>query len=362
MFKEKPIQTKSYATFFSLFALIIFIYHVSIYFLYTSKVLDVAPPFYVGDLVRQCYQVDSIDLKQEQNKLQKLHFEASSYHGQKIDVLTIGDSFSNGGAAGLNPYYQDYIATQNNYNVLNIRALNLSDGNVPNTLLALEQSGVLDEIQPKIVLLSIGSRAFVRRFSNSLTWKKKINKKDIYDEMKKMHPRDLAAQQLKNVSIVNTANFKLPFYSLSYRFKPCIKSVCKFELQDSMFSVKADKTILIYKQTLKDLHMNTQENISKANDNLNHLATLLQAKGIKLYFMPAVSKYDLYYDYIRENKYPKDKLFSILESLDKKYTLINTKKILSPLLKSGEKDIFYADDTHWSYKASKEIFFKTSFQ
>lgn len=361
MFHSKIIASKTYAYIFFIFMAIIFSYHLLIYNLFTSQVLNVQHPMYVGDLSRISYQVDSIDLRKAENTLERQHLEGSEYHNQNIDMITIGDSFSNGGGSGKNAFYQDYIASINNLDVLNIRALDLANGNVPNTLLALNNSGLLDKVKPKIVLLSIGSRALVRRFSHELDWEAIVSEEAVFNELKHMKPRDLSAQQLKNVSIVNTANFKYPFFTLGYHFKPCLKSVCKFPLKKPLFSVEADKEILIYKQTLKDLHMNTPENIKKANNNLNRLAQLLTAKGIKLYFMPAVSKYDLYYEYIDQKKFPKDPLFDLLTSLQKDYILINTKDILLPLLKAGEKDLFYADDTHWSSKASKEIFTKTPF-
>jgi hypothetical protein len=71
--------------------------------------------------------------------------------------------------------------------------------------------------------------------------------------------------------------------------------------------------------------------------------------------MPAVDKYNLYRPYITSNKYKESIFFEELSMLDKKYTFINTKEILSDLLGKGIKDIFYADDTHWSYKASEAI-------
>jgi len=360
MFNTKVVRSKSFVFIFSLFALVLFSYHLLTFTLFTSKILNVQEPMYVGDLVRLSYQVDFIDLKKAENSLNKQHLEGAQYSGQTIDILTIGDSFSNGGGSGKNAFYQDYISSINDFNVLNIRAFPQAGG-VPNSLLALEQSGVLETIKPRIVLLSIGSRAFVRHFSKELNWEQNISAKTLFHDIKRMKPRDLSAHQLKNVSIVNTANFKFPFYTIGYTFKPCLKSVCKFSLDTSFFSVKEDKGILIYKQTLKDLHMNTRDNVKEANTNLNRLAILLKEKGIQLYFMPAVSKYDLYSDYILDSTHPKDKLFELLEPLNKEYTIINTKKILLPLLQKGEKDIFYADDTHWSYKASKEIFEQTHF-
>lgn len=360
MFKTNQINSKHYATVFILFAAVLFLYHVLVYNFLSSKVIAVQEPMYVGDLVRLSYQVDSIDLKKAENTLPKQHLEGSQYNGQEIDVLTIGDSFSNGGGSGKNAFYQDYIASINDYNVLNIRALHAAGGDVPNTLLALYNSGILDSIKPKKIILSIGSRAFIRRIGKDLDWEQNASTSKIWAEIKEMKPRDLAAHQLKDVSIVNTANFKLPFYSIGYTFVPCLKSVCKFPLKEALFSVKADTEILIYKQTLKDLYMNTADNIAKANTNLNRIAGLLKKKGIELYFMPAVSKYDLYYDYIEGNPYAKDALFELYEPLDKAYQMINTKSILLPLLQKGEKDVFYADDTHWSSKASKEIFTHTS--
>ena len=361
MFKINAIQTRSYVLIFSIFITILFIYHLLVYTFFSSKIIAVQEPMYIGDLARLSYQVDSIKLRGFKFTLDKQHLEGSEYKGQKIDVLTIGDSFSNGGGAGKNAYYQDYIATINDFNVLNIKRLSFAGKGVPDTFLALYNSGVLDQIKPRIVLLSIGSRDLVSRFGVELDWDHTSNSQAIVKEMKNMKPLDLSAQQLKDIPIVNTANFKLPFYSIGYMFNPCIKGVCKFPLKKSMFTVKADKEILIYKKTFMDLLWSTSEHIANANKNLNRIAIMLKEKGIKMYFMPAVTKYDLYSDFIENNPYPQDPLFDLLKPLKKEYTLINTKEILVPLLKNGEKDVFYADDTHWSYKAAEAIFTETKF-
>lgn len=361
MITTKPIQSKSYVYIFSLFIVLLFLYHIIVYSLFTSKVISAEDSGYVGDLVRLSYQMDFIELKKTENTLSKQHLEGAEYHGQQIDVLTIGDSFSNGGGSGKNAYYQDYIASQNNYNVLNIKRLSFAGKGVAPTFLALYNSGVLEKIKPRIVLLSIGSRDLVPRFGTTLDWEYKIDAPAIEEEMKKMLPRDLVALQLTDVSIVNTANFKLPFYTLMYNFDPCYKQVCKFPLKESLFTVNADKEILVYGKSVKNTYLNTPENIANANKNLNRIAKMLKQKGIKMYFMPAVTKYDLYSDFIENNPYPKDPLFDLLQPLKKEYILINTKKILLPLVKKGEKDVFYADDTHWSYKAAEAIFTETKF-
>ena len=361
MFKTKSVQTRSYVYIFSIFAGMLFLYHLFVYSFFSSKIIAVEPPMYVGDLARLSYQIDSIKLKKSENTLPKQHLEGAEYTGQKIDVLTIGDSFSNGGGGGKNGFYQDYIASINDFNVLNIRRLSFAGNDIAKTLFALYNSGLLDEIKPRIVLLSIGSRDMIPRFGIELDWEFNQDAKTILEEMKEMKPQDLATHQLKDIPIVNAANFKLPYYSMSYRFTPCIEQVCKLPLEESLFTVKADKEILVYRKSLKDLWMSTPENVAGTNANLNRIATMLAEKGIKMYFMPAVTKYDLYSDFISHNPYPKDPLFDLLEPLKKEYTLINTKEILLPLLREGEKDVYHADDTHWSSKASEEIFLRTAF-
>lgn len=361
MFKINAVQTKSYVYIFSVFIALLFIYHVIVYSLFSSKVIAVEEPMYIGDLARLSYQTDLIDLKKGENTLSKQHLEGAEYKGQKIDVLTIGDSFSNGGGSGENAFYQDYVATINDFNVLNIRRLSFAGKGVPNTFFALYNSGVLDQIKPRIVLLSIGSRDLAHRFGGVLDWEYDPGSQAILDEIKEMKPRDLSEHQLKDIPIVNTANMKLPFYSALYKFTPCVKQVCRLPLTESLFTVKADKEILIYKKSLSDLYKSTPENILKANENLNRIAKMLKQKGIKMYFMPAVNKYDLYSNFIADNPYPKDPLFDLLKPLKKEYTMINTKEILLPMLMKGEKDVFYVDDTHWSYKASEAIFSQTRF-
>lgn len=361
MFKTKPVQAKFYVYIFSIFALLLFSYHLLVFTFFSSQVIAVKPPMYVGDLVRLSYQVDFIKLKESKNTLSKQHLEGAEYKNQNIDVLTIGDSFSNGGASGNNAFYQDYIATINDFNVLNIRRLSFAGKSIANTFFALYNNDILDQIKPRIILLSLGSRDLVNHFGKELHWDYKPDIQAIFEEIKGMKPLDLTSYQLTNVPIVNSANLKLSFYSIGYKFTPCIYSVCKFPLRESMFTVVSDKEILIYKKSLSFLYKSTSVNIAKVNKNLNRIAKMLKEKGIKFYFMPAVTKYDLYSDFIESNPYPKDQLFDLLTPLKKEYTLINTKEILFTSLMEGEKDLFYADDTHWSAKASNKIFTETKF-
>lgn len=78
--------------------------------------------------------------------------------------------------------------------------------------------------------------------------------------------------------------------------------------------------------------------------------------------MPAVDKYNLYSKFIINNPYQNSVFFEKLRVLDKKYILIDTKAILLKELKKGTKDLYYPDDTHWSFKAPEIIFRKFKFK
>jgi hypothetical protein len=75
--------------------------------------------------------------------------------------------------------------------------------------------------------------------------------------------------------------------------------------------------------------------------------------------MPAVDKYELYRDLIVPadlGRAPRSIFFEELRKLPKSYRFIDTKALLEEELKRGELDIFYADDSHWSWKAPQKIF------
>jgi hypothetical protein len=129
-----------------------------------------------------------------------------------------------------------------------------------------------------------------------------------------------------------------------------------------MFTVPNSNILLFYKNDLRSSRDATEKNIMTLNDNMNRMADLLARKGIRLYFMPCVDKYDLYCDFFVDNRYPRGTFFELLRPLPKRYKLVDTKEILVEELKKGEKDMFYPDDLHWSWKASQRIFETVRFE
>ena len=333
------------------------IFNFLIFFNYTSKVYPDTADTTIGDLARMSYSVDIIQERENITDLEKLHLYQNQYNYENIDMVTIGDSFSNGGAGGKNRYYQDYISTIYNKKVLNLNIQNYK--NYLEIIAFFANSGYLEKIGAKYVLIeSVQREALVRFARNDLNLAIKTDKN--LENIFRNSMETYNIEKLHNLkpSIINNLNLNAFIYNIKYYIKGYGKlnsSVYIEKLNKDLFTSKSSSKLAFYHEDIKKLSLETKENIELLNHNFNNLADILESKGIKLIFMPAVDKYNLYRPYIISNNYSESIFFEYLSTLDKKYIFINTKEILSKNLENSEKDIFYADDTHWSYKASINI-------
>ncbi len=312
-----------------------------------------------GDLARMGYLPGLKQYRKKSADLPVRHLEMKEFRGQVIDVLTIGDSFSQGGGSGRNSYYQDYLASINHFNVLNVYPYPTADvvcGFSPvSTLAVLFNSGYLDVIRPRYVLLETVVRHSIPRFALPFSF----TQTDSIDNIKEFYAnKTVDLDYLPTVSFINGGNFKFLFYNFMYLFSDNAYRglVYKKRLDRPFFSGKNGDVLIFHGEDIQVVKILSSKDVMLLNDNLNRLSDILAAKGIKLLFMPVVDKYDLYRDYIIENNYPKNIFFEELRPLEHRYTLIDTKSILLEKIKKGEKDIFYGDDTHWTWKASKTVF------
>lgn len=345
----------AYKKFAFIFVFIIFIFAIlnfSIWHLWTHKVLTRDSIFMTGDLTRLGYITHLIQPRTNEIDLPKRHFSKLDT-AQSYELLTIGDSFSQGHSGGKNRYYQDYIASILNWNVLSIEQFP-STSNYIETIIALLNNGFLEKYKIKYILLESTQRRIVERFSKPENYNLNISLKDTENFYMYQNEHSFS---LPIISPINNGNFKFILYSILYNFsdRALFSEVHKVKLDKSFFSVGSGKELLYYHKDLLSIKKHTPILIEEVNTHLNRLAKQLKDKGITLVFMPAVNKYDLYSDFIIKNHAPKDPFFNILRTFHKEYIFIDTKEILFAELNKGEKDIFYSDDTHWSYKASEVL-------
>jgi hypothetical protein len=248
-------------------------------------------------------------------------------------------------------YYQDYIASYNNFTVLNIYPYRHKDSIT--AISAMCNNGLIDRLKPRFILIESSQKFSIDDFAKPIDFDIKIP-----PENGEPFSSQGIVSKLPVVGFINNGNFKFLVYNLFYKFSDhaFIGNVCMRELTKEMFTVENGTWLLFLRDDVKRGASANIEKIMLMNRNLNTLAEKLATRGVKLYFMPCVDKYTLYSGYLKENPYAKSIFFEELRKLPKCYKLIDTKAILAEELEKGEKDIYYADDTHWSWKASEKIF------
>jgi hypothetical protein len=299
----------------------------------------------IGDLARLSYNSDILYKRKLCYTLSKSHLHKENFRNQKLDLITIGDSFSYGGAYGKNPFYQDYLSSVYNINVLNIGTKNISE--YIEAAVNLHNNGFLKKHHTKYLLLESVERLIPLRFAKKINWN--CNYKTII-RIKTKKPYH------QNVNFISTANYKTVFFNLQRSLFPNknIHGIYSFKLTKKLFTNKSNR-MLIYYSDIQNIPLFNKKNIRLINQNLNKLAKILKKDGITLIFMPVVDKFDLYEPYIQNNQYQKNNFFKEFHHLKKEYLFIDTKALFSPLLEKGIQDLYYIGDTHWSYKASQAL-------
>jgi hypothetical protein len=320
----------------------------SIWHLYTHRLFNAQ--YHVGDLARLSYLVEYAQPRQEKNTLPKRQIFYEQWQGEPIDLITMGDSFSSGGGLGTNNYYQDWLATHHGLNVMNLPQLTSRMSNIE-TIYVLLNSGFLDEISPKAVLLEDIGREVIKEHGRQV----RIQHWPISQVKSVYAPKP--TPQIPSYSFLNSSNAKFIINKLLYFFddNAFFSQVYRGNLSGSHFSHKQDNTLLFYFEDIENTGLINDRSIERVTQNLNTLAVALSKKDIHLYYMPVVDKLALYHSRIQKPPYPKSALFEKLKEHPRKYHLIDTETILNTAINEGEKDLFYLDDTHWTWRACKRI-------
>jgi hypothetical protein len=318
-----------------------------------------------GDLVRIGYIHGYTSLRQNGDDLPIRHIKTNHYTGQPIDMVTVGDSFSMGAGGGRNPHYQDYIASLQGMSVLSVVNLpsktfgGIQEAAPISTLSSLINSGYLDMVKPKYLLLEFVERSALERLTKYFTLEETATIDEIERGFRKHHSTATRTRDEPfDLRFINNGNWKFIGNNLQYLFRDKANGslVVVSKLNRSFFSSARGDRVIFYSDEIKNSRLSTPASVAQANQNLNRLAAVLKAKGITLVFMPIVDKLNLYEPYLLQHRYPRSIFFEELRKLPRDYLLIDTKEILSRSLEKGELDIFHQDDSHWTWKASQAIF------
>lgn len=255
-----------------------------------------------------------------------------------VNVLTIGDSFSQQDHAG----YQNYMP-QEGLTVANTRrglydnpiqyAWNLLDG------------GLVDSTNIDVMVVEVGERDFTLRIDNFRPDKVEVAEPDVEGEYVEENVYDI-----RQWSLLRTRDF------LMYRYAGR-NPVYDVTLDRDFFESREPRKLYFYCADVVN-GLTIEEHIKPKVKEVFHLLTKkAQERGVALILMIPVDKYDLYQDYIIDNPYDHPKRINedLRELLGDRSEVMLCKYILQPLLERGEKDVFLFNNSHWSYKGSQAV-------
>lgn len=255
---------------------------------------------------------------------------------KRYKVITIGDSFSQQGKAG----YQNYLGDILKDKVLNIRP---AERVTPEQLaLSLLRSGYLKKMLPQVVVVETVERHLVGNLLTldfSLYPSAASVRRQIYRE--------------KHTAVQGTAD---NLYETVYWLRLCLgidDPVKKIKLDKDLFSLSGDE-LYFYYADLERTSMEKQEK-ERVCAALDSLRQEFRQQGIHFIYTIAADKYHVYEPFIEDSIYPACTQLDFLPETPGLDYVVNTLNVLRPLVRQGVKDVYMANDSHWSYIASEAV-------
>ena len=261
---------------------------------------------------------------------------SDSLRNVHADVLTVGDSFSKMGRLG----YQNYLAAQG-ISVANCQR-ELYDNPFQYAYNILDL-GLVDSTNISVLVVQVGERDLVSRSEEF-----DVNKIDMVEPDHELSSNS-SDENSSAWSLLRARDF------LMYRLQ--WSPVYKVTLNNDFFDSKEPRSLYFYCADITNGLCIGEASKSKVLEVFLILTQKAEQRGIKLFLMLPVDKYDMYQDYIVDNPYPHPK--TIIEDAKEIFgdssNVLMCKHLLTPLLEKGEKDVFLFDDSHWSCKAAEIV-------
>ncbi len=243
-------------------------------------------------------------------------------------IITIGDSFSQSGKFG----FSQFIAMESNCSICNIARTNYTP---EQEFIVLANNHL---ISPKtIVIIESVERSFIGR----------LNGLD-FQETKMSNPLPKKENKLDalNETIVwirNSLGMKQPIITFHTE-----KDLFSHETRHNELYIYSSKWARDGDLLFKDI---SAKAIEEAYNNLYRLHEFAQLHGIKLIYLVAADKYDVYEPFIIEEHIKNP----TLDNIPSEEWIINSKPLLQNAINAGTRDVYYLNDTHWSPIGSKIV-------
>lgn len=257
-------------------------------------------------------------------------------------VVTIGDSFSQQEPNA----YSNFLGNKLGHKVTNI-TVNEKLSSPEQTVADLLYSGFFDS-HPQVewVIVETVERGLVGRWSE-LEFDRKVSQvpfiyRSEYDELHRSRLQTRIGEMFSQGADWIMLSLGLDENPVRYA-----------KLSAELFSLKGKERDLYFYYADLDKLDATDDELRQIVDNMESLHARLAERGIRLLILPAPDKYELYQDFVENNPYPKKllgrQLTEAFASLD---YVVNPLPQLQQMLRDGRRDLYMADDSHWSSESA----------
>ena len=255
---------------------------------------------------------------------------------EDVTVVTIGDSFSN-----LDDSYSKFLAEKLGERIGNIPMV---DDCPIQTAVAILNEGLLDDKLINIVIVETVERYLFSRMSRLDFTKSRYFVPKIEDNGSgDVSTKDKVSVEGDEIHLKSLIKRSLNWFLLLFKTSPVIK----LKLSSNRFFIEPSN-LYFYRDDLTAPLALDYDQLNLVTERLEHLRSMCNERGIKLLFLVAADKYDMYQEDIIDNPYPAKTILDQLSMrLDSNF-IVNSKSILRPYIDQGVKDIYWAGDTHWS--------------
>lgn len=274
------------------------------------------------------------------------YVENSRLGGAKI--LAIGDSFFQQGKNGIQKYL-----IQRGVEVKNLKPSNINYNPILYAYYMLKNRA--NEMSNyNIILIESAERLLMNRIVETCYEMDEDTSDDSvlkysfeivgFDKIEKPHQKET-----DNSPLMNARNFLL--FKIGFGMSP----VLTCELQGDLFSSSEPNKLYFYRDDISNGVSLSDSEKAQVVRVFNAIESECKNIGVSFLFIVAVDKYDLYQDFIKDNPYPKKSVNEDLRAVISDNRLVLTKNVLYPYIEKNKKDIFYFNDSHWTYKASRIV-------
>lgn len=259
-----------------------------------------------------------------------------SLSNYSYSIITCGDSFSQLGLYG----YQNYMSLKG-LSIINYFPYGPLRWNPFQNAYDLMNLGYVDSTNVKVLIIESVERSLYQRLSKMDFTHTFLNEGN---EEITCHSRDILSEA------------KI-YFDVQVGLKEEEYPVKQLSLNKQLFSGTHGNILYFYQDDVIENGFSIPiDSCSQIRSNIDAIYDKAISKGILLYILICPDKYDLYQDFIVDNPYPRKTINEDFRRIvGNRDDIIIGKELLLPYVKNGEKDMYYLDDTHWSYKSSKII-------